>query len=135
VLGAEHLAPAAVRFKNQIAENGKSVAAADSLPEANHNVVVGLETRDVASRALTAIVLDSTLYGAETVRQIDGAVAEFERAGVPVVRMPMRGGTVLEQLLEATALGDYASCYLALLNGADPTPVPQIARIKAAIAD
>lgn len=135
VLGAEHLAPAAVRFKNQLAENGKSVAAADSLPEANHNLIVGLETRQLAARTLTAIILDSTLYRADTVRQIDAAVAEFERAEVSVVRLAVHGEMVLAQLLEATALGDYTSCYLALLNGADPTPVPQIARIKAAIAD
>jgi glucose/mannose-6-phosphate isomerase len=135
VLGAEHLAPAAVRFKNQLAENGKAVAAADSIPEANHNLVVGLETASVAARALTAVTLDSPLYAAETTRQMDGAVAEFERAGVPVVRLQVGGATLLASLIQATALGDYVSCYLALLNGADPTPVPQIARIKAAIAD
>ena len=37
--------------------------------------------------------------------------------------------------LQATAWGDYTSCYLALLNNVDPMPVPQIVRLKAALAD
>ncbi|MBN9494876.1 SIS domain-containing protein [bacterium] len=46
VLGGEHLAPVTTRFKNQLAENGKTLAIAETLPEAAHNIVVGLQTAD-----------------------------------------------------------------------------------------
>ena len=42
----------------------------------------------------------------------------------------MPGDTVLDQLLSATAWGDYVSCSVALLNHVDPTPIPQIEEIK-----
>jgi hypothetical protein len=41
---------------------------------------------------------------------------------------------VLQQLLLGTAWGDYTSCYVALLNGMDPTPIPQIDQLKAILA-
>src|SRR5207249_12222212 len=62
LLGAEHLAPVAWRFKNQLAENGKALAGADALPEVDHNVVVGLTTGARAAPTMTAMNLESPLY-------------------------------------------------------------------------
>ena len=50
-------------------------------------------------------------------------------------RAPSRGSTPrarrpLERLLGAVALGDWASVYLAFLNGVDPTPVAEIELLK-----
>jgi glucose/mannose-6-phosphate isomerase len=134
IVGAEHLAPVASRFKNQLAENGKALAAADSLPEANHNLVVGLETGSVAGQSLSLVLLESQLYAPRIRRRFEVTADQFERAGVPVHRVEVAGTTVLEQLLIGTAWGDYVSCYLALLNGVDPTPVRQIDQAKAALA-
>ncbi len=130
ILGAEHLAPVAVRFKNQIAENGKAIAAADALPEADHNVVVGLETGKVAGASLSLVTFESQLYDARTRNRGEATAEHFEAAGIPVHRIELGGSTVLQQLLLGTAWGDYVSCYLALLNGVDPTPIPQIERLK-----
>ena len=135
VIGAEHLIPAASRFKNQLAENGKALGATDSLPEAAHNLVVGLETAAGAGKSLSLVTLESHgLYAARTQARFDVVTSLFEAAGVPVRRIDIGGETILEQLLLATAWGDYVSCYLALLNGVDPTPVPQIERYRAAMA-
>jgi hypothetical protein len=51
-----------------------------------------------------------------------------------VERIEIGGETVLQQLLLGTAWGDYTSCYVALLNGMDPTPIPQIDQLKAILA-
>ena len=40
----------------------------------------------------------------------------------------------LARMLAATLLGDYASVYLAFLNGVDPTPVPEIQQLKERLA-
>ena len=130
ILGAEHLAPVAVRFKNQIAENGKTIAAADALPEADHNVVVGLETGKVSGASLSLVTFESQLYDARTRNRGEATADHFEAAGIPVHRIELGGSTLLQQLLLGTAWGDYVSCYLALLNGVDPTPIPQIERLK-----
>ncbi len=134
VLGAEHLAAVAARFKNQLAENGKMLGATDVLPEADHNLIVGLATAGKAGANLSLVTLDSQLYDERVRRRFDVTAALFEESAVPVHRIRVAGQQALEQIVLGTAWGDYVSCYLALLNGIDPSPVPQIDRLKAALA-
>lgn len=134
VLGAEHLAPVAGRFKNQLGENGKALAGADALPEADHNVIVGLTTGKLAAPSMTAISLESPLYLSRMVLRCDATAQQFKRFGVPMERIQTGGQSLLDDLLQGTAWGDYTSCYLGLLNGVDPTPIPQIDALKAALA-
>jgi glucose/mannose-6-phosphate isomerase len=134
VVGGEHLASVAERFKNQLAENGKVLGSAESLPELNHNLVVGLETGKSSGRVLTLVLLESNLYDERTQRGFDATAKLFEKNGIPVERIEIGGETVLQQLLLGTAWGDYTSCYVALLNGMDPTPIPQIDQLKAILA-
>jgi glucose/mannose-6-phosphate isomerase len=134
VIGAEHLAPVASRFKNQVAENGKALGAADILPEADHNLVVGLATGEQAAKCLSLVTLESAIYHERTQRRFDVTTQLFEETGIPVHRLQVVGSRVLEQLFIGTAWGDYVSCYLAFLNGQDPSPVPQIDRLKAALS-
>ena len=135
VLGAEHLAPVASRFKNQLAENGKALGAADVLPEADHNLVVGLGTGAKAGECLSLVTLEAEAsYDPRVQKRFDVSAQLFEEDGVPVHRLSVGGESLLAQLLNGTAWGDYVSCYLALLNGVDPSPVPQIVRLKAALA-
>ncbi|MEX0783244.1 MAG: bifunctional phosphoglucose/phosphomannose isomerase [Dehalococcoidia bacterium] len=131
VLGAEHLAPVASRYKNQVAENGKSLAAADILPEANHNLIVGLATAADVADTLSLVTLESALYHERTSLRFDLTTKYFAEAGIPVHRHQVGGEGLLAQLLLGTAWGDYVSAYLALLNDQDPSPVPQIDRLKA----
>lgn len=136
VLGAEHLAVAATRMRNQLAENGKVLGAAESLPEASHNLVVGLETAERTAANVALVTLESDgLYDGRVAGRFDGVCKLFEGTGIPVFRLPVEGLTILAQLLQATAWGDFVSYYLALANGIDPTPIPQIDRLKLALAE
>jgi glucose/mannose-6-phosphate isomerase len=134
ILGAEHLASVASRFKNQLAENGKTLGAADALPEANHNLIVGLSRPAPAASAMSLITLESGLYNERNRRRFDVTCDLFGEAGIPVHRLRVNGGRPLEQIFLGTAWGDFVSCYAALLGGFDPSPVPQIDRLKAALA-
>ncbi|MCC7364574.1 MAG: bifunctional phosphoglucose/phosphomannose isomerase [Dehalococcoidia bacterium] len=135
VLGAEHLASVASRFKNQVAENGKSLGGADILPEADHNLVVGLGTGKKAGESAALVTLEAPdTYDPRVQKRFDVTCQLFEEDGVPVHRLTVGGSSILSQLFQGTAWGDYVSCYLALLNGVDPSPVPQIVRLKAALA-
>lgn len=132
VIGGEHLAAAAVRFKNQLAENGKILSSAEALPEAGHNLVVGLSSGRAHARTAALITLESPRQH-EAVGARFGLVAEqFAHAGIPVHRISIDGGSTLADLLVATAWGDYVSCYLAIETGYDPTPIPQIDALRAA---
>jgi len=45
-----------------------------------------------------------------------------------------RGSSLMARLFSLIYLGDFASCYLALLNGVDPTVIRGIDRLKAELA-
>lgn len=135
VIGAEHLSSVASRFKNQLAENGKALGGADTLPEADHNLIVGLGTGTEAAKCLSLVTLESALFDRRTRKRFEVTTSLFAETGIPVHRFETDGTTILDQLLLATAWGDYVSCYLALLNGVDPSPVPQIDRLKAALGN
>ncbi len=131
ILGSGHLEPTAVRFKNQLAENGKTIAAADFIPQAGHNLVVGLAAASSHPDDYVAIVPGSRLLLREVAERAMAVSQEFESAGIRVHGILLEGGTMLGDILLATAWGDYVSCYVALLTGHDPTPIPQIERIRA----
>ncbi len=134
VVAAGHLAPAAFRFKNQLAENGKLLAAADSLPEAGHNLVVGLDPILRTARAVTLVTLESASDDAAMARKFEVVQRLFGESGAPQHCIKIRGESLLDELLQATAWGDYVSCYVALARGIDPTPIPQIETFRAATA-
>jgi len=133
VIAAEHLTSVARRFRNQLSENGKTLGSFEMLPEGNHNLVVGLGTAAEVANSLAAVMIESRLYDDRVRRRFDVTADLLTDAGIPVHRIALGGATVLDQLLQGTAWGDYTSCYLGLLNGFDPTPIPQIDRLKAAL--
>jgi len=133
VMSAEPLGPAARRAKNQLAENAKTIAAFEVLPEAGHNLVVGLESA-ATGPAVAAWSLESPLDEPGDRRRFEVLSEQFTESGVPFTRLETGGLSPLADLLQATAYGDYVSCYLALLKGFDPTPVEPITRLKRALA-
>lgn len=133
VFGSDHLAPVALRFRNQLAENGKALGSAEVVPESAHNLVVGLSTAQSLAESLAVVAIESReTCDARSARQMDGLCEQFQESGVPVWRIDLGARPLLEQFLTGTAWGDYTSYYLALLNGFDPTPIPQIERLKPA---
>ncbi|MEP7215690.1 MAG: bifunctional phosphoglucose/phosphomannose isomerase [Anaerolineaceae bacterium] len=136
VVGSGQMAPVATRFRNQLAENAKILGAADSFPEAAHNLIVGLGTAGTLSERFAVVVIESRERADQrTVAKLDAFCGQFEAVGIPLARIDVGGGRLLQQLLVGTAWGDYVSFYLALLNGVDPTPIPQIDQIKLALGE
>jgi len=136
VVGSEQMAPVATRFRNQLAENAKVLGAAASFPEAAHNLIVGLGTAQSLADRVAVVAIESREQSDQRTRaKLDAFCSQFEAAGIPVARIDVGGGRLLQQLLVGTAWGDYVSFYLALLNGVDPTPIPQIDQLKLALGE
>ena len=134
IIGAGVLIEAAHRWKTQVNENAKSWALWDELPEADHNSVVGFGLPSAFAKQATALfLLPRALPHREQVRY-EATADELSRAGVLHERVNVAGESPLAQVLSAIYLGDFVSYYLALLNGVDPTPIDQIARVKARLA-
>jgi glucose/mannose-6-phosphate isomerase len=122
------------RVKGQWNENAKNWAAFDVLPELNHNAVVGFPYPDVAREALTVLLLRSDRDNPRHKIRFDVTRELLDRVSVPHKTLQFNGASMLSEVLQLTLFTDYVSFYVALLNGADPSPVTSIAYLKDRLA-
>ena len=134
VYGAGLTAPAARRWKGQVNENAKAPAFWNELPELDHNELMGWTSLPHVAAATLAVFLNDALGDARLLRRAALTAAALEARGVAVERVQTRGASRLARLFSLVQLGDYASFYLALLYGVDPTPVGAIEDFKAELA-
>jgi glucose/mannose-6-phosphate isomerase len=150
VWGSGQMGPvAALRAVNQLAENAKLPAVAGALPEAAHNQVVAFDgplaggSRDddlfrdrVADAAplRLRLVLVRDDAGDEAAAHRADAVADVAAArGVAVSVLGAQGSSAIERFASLVCLLDFASVYLGLAYGIDPTPIRPIDEIKHAL--
>jgi len=132
------LHPVAIRWKNQILENGKQMAHEAVFPELAHNEIEGWE--EGLSRGPAVFLLpedgapaaEGPGAGDRAAASRESAVSELERAGARVLRIPPHGETPAARLLTHVLLADLASVELAARRGVDPLPVEAIRRVKEA---
>jgi glucose/mannose-6-phosphate isomerase len=119
-----------VRWKNQFCENSKQVAFVSLLPEANHNEVMGWETsaRGIDAGVVVLRAPDEHPSVARSLAVLEGLAGA---AGSFCGEFWADGSSLLNRMFSLILLGDYASVYLALGRGMDPTPIGTIDRIKA----
>ena len=133
-IGAEALAPVAYRWRTQVNENAKSWAVADELPEMNHNAQTGYGLPQRVVPLLHAVLLRHASVHARIALRFEATADEMRAHGVSAEIIEIDGSTLLAQVLRAVQLGDYASYYLGLLNGLEPSPVEALGRLKDLLA-
>jgi glucose/mannose-6-phosphate isomerase len=137
---------AAYRFACQLAENAKAPAVAGVLPEAHHNQIVSLDgslaggaadkdlfrdrVDDEQSLHMRLVLLHDDDGESSTVDRVSASEALAEKRGVPVTWLRSEGSQPFERLASLVGLIDYASVYLAIGSGIDPTPIAAIDAIK-----
>lgn len=128
------LSVAAYRWKCQFNENSKAPAFCHTLPEMNHNEIVGWHAMDDFSSRVEAIFLVEEEDDSRVAKRVDvtADILQDKVGGVTVIHVG--GRTRTDRLFSAIHLGDYVSAYLALLGGVDPTPVESIALLKERMA-
>ncbi|MDQ7820536.1 MAG: bifunctional phosphoglucose/phosphomannose isomerase [Armatimonadota bacterium] len=128
------LEPAAQRWKDQINENAKTLAAWNTFPELNHNETVGWGLDPDLARRCHVVILRDPREPPRLARRvaITRDLAFCRAAGVDEVWA--RGRGLLARLCSIIVVGDFVSWYLALLRGVDPTPVPVIDELKRRLA-
>ena len=122
------------RVKGQWNENAKNWGAFDVLPELNHNGVVGFPHPDIARDALTVLLLRSDRDNPRHKLRFDVTRELLDRASIPHKTLQFSGASMLSEVLQLTLFTDYVSFYVALLNGADPSPVKSIDYLKERLA-
>ena len=120
--------PVAYRWKCQVNENAKLPAFDHSIPELDHNEIVGWTGAEAG--AFSAVLLgDKDQHPRERERFELTAELIADRAR-DVVRIETEGETRTERLLWAVMLGDLVSLELAAREAVDPTPVDVIEDLK-----
>lgn len=133
VHGGEPTTAAAKRWKSQINENAKLPAFWAVLPDADHNELCGYEGAPGLA-PLKAIFLESADQHPRVARRMELTAEVAARLGAAgTERIVARGDTPAERVLSLVLLGDLVSCYLAILAGRDPTPVPVLENFKRAL--
>jgi glucose/mannose-6-phosphate isomerase len=132
--GAGVMGVMARRVKGQWNENAKNWAAYDVMSELNHNAVVGFSHPDSAREALTVLLLRSDRDNPRHKLRFDVTRELLDRAGIQHTTLQFSGSSMLSEVLQHVMFTDYVSFYVALLNGADPTPVKSIDYLKDRLA-
>jgi glucose/mannose-6-phosphate isomerase len=133
IAGAELAAAVAYRWKCQFNENAALPAFASTLPEADHNEVVGWEAAGALGSFAYVALQDPSAHPRNRVRA--ELTADIARAGAdPVLRVSARGASPLERIVSLVLLGDLVSLYLAVLRSTDPVHIPAIDGLKAALS-
>jgi glucose/mannose-6-phosphate isomerase len=140
-------AVAAYRFACQINENAKLPAMSGMIPEANHNQVVAFDgplaagapdddifrdrVEEAAAPRLQLLLLrDPAGEHPQVTRRADASRELAADRGMRVQELVAEGSAPLERLASLVGLVDYASVYLALLQGIDPSPIDSITALK-----
>ena len=132
IWGADGIgAVAATRWRTQLAENAKVPAFASSLPELNHNEVVGWS--EGMGERFFLVSLRHAGEHPDVTQRFRVTVDVVATSGLEYDEVWAEGESPLVRLMWLAMLGDAASVYLAYLRGVDPTPIEAIARIKAAL--
>ena len=137
---------AAYRFVSQLNENAKAPGVWGVIPEANHNQVVTLDgpmaggsdgdffrdrlDDEAGATRMRLVLLRDTEEHPQVARRADVTQELAEERGVAVTVLQAEGASTFERLASFVGLADWATTYLALLEGRDPTPVQPITALK-----
>ncbi len=132
--GAGVMGVMARRVKDQWNENSKNWAAFDVMSELNHNAVVGFPHPPIAKDALVVLLLRSARDNPRHQLRFEVTRELLDRATITHRTLEFQGSSLLSEVLQMTLFTDYVSFYVALLNGADPSPNTSIDYLKERLA-
>ncbi|KYK24025.1 hypothetical protein AYK24_06835 [Thermoplasmatales archaeon SG8-52-4] len=127
--------PVAKRWCTQFNENSKIICRYDEVSECNHNDIVGWSMNPEVTKDFTCILFrDDDYESIYMSKRLDFMKKLFEDVAENVLEIRSQGKKRLAKIMYAMYLGDFISCYLAILRKIDPTPVDAITELKNELA-
>ncbi len=117
----------AMVWKIKLNENAKTPAFWNVFPELNHNEMVGWT---LPQGKFTALFLRDPADHPRNLKRFEITAELLREKGLTVEMIDLEGETVFEKMFSSVMLGDFASYYLALEYGQDPTPVDMVEKLK-----
>jgi glucose/mannose-6-phosphate isomerase len=119
-----------LRWRGQLQENSKKMAAGNVFPELNHNEIMGWEEEGERLRSFGVVVLRDRDDHPRVQRRMDVTRDLLAGRAGYWTEEAAEGESKLARMLSLVNLGDWVSLYLAALRGVDPTPIGLINRLK-----
>lgn len=121
----------AVRFRQQINENSKMLCWHHTLPEMNHNELVGWTEKN---DALAVITFRTSFDYQRTIKRYELCKEIFAKYSHSVTDITAKGVSKVEQFFYLIYIGDWISCYIADLKNIDAVEVNVITHLKNELA-
>lgn len=121
----------AIRFRQQLNENGKMLCWHHVIPEMNHNELVGWAS---AQNDKAVIILNTTFDDPRNIRRKNICKEVFQKYCSTLIEISAKGQSKIEQAIYLIHLTDWVSCYVADLRNVDPIEVNIIDFLKKELA-
>jgi len=135
VYGWGEFTPIAKRWCTQFNENSKIICRFDEVSECNHNDIVGWSLNTEATKNFVCILFrnkdEESIYLST---RLDFMKKLFKTNAADTIEIDIEGKKRLAKMMYTMYLGDFVSCYLAILRQIDPTPVSIITELKEELA-
>lgn len=123
--------PIAKRWCTQLNENSKLICRYDEVSECNHNDIVGWSMNpDISKKATCILMRDEELESIYMTKRLNFMKKLYNDVASQVIEIKPNGKKNLTKMMTMMYLGDYISCYLAILRKIDPSPVDAISELK-----
>lgn len=129
IYGGPKTYPAAYKWKISVNENAKNTAWCNVLPEFNHNEFIGWSSHPV-EKPFAVVDLISSYEHPRILKRFELIDRLLSGMRPKSIEIQAQGNSALEHLLYLVLLGDFATAYMALLNGVNPTPVDLVEKFK-----
>ena len=130
-----HLIGSIHATRNQFNENAKTMSFYFPIPEADHHILEAFQFPTNLNETVECVFYLSSHFNEIIIKRIDKTAAMIKDLGIPVRTIKFNGQTKLEEVMDAIHMGSYLSFYSALLNGIDPTPIPNVESFKEELRD
>lgn len=127
--GGELTSSLAYKWKISWNENSKNTAFCNEYPEFNHNEFLGWASHPVEKPFAVFDIISHHEHPQVLKRfKLSDQILSGRRPKAHIIRLPETD--LIGQLLWGCVLADFASIYLAVINGVNPTPVELIEKLK-----
>ncbi len=132
---ATMMEPVNLRWRSQLAENAKTLAYGNTLPEMNHNEIVGWERLVHLTGRLSVVMLMDKEDNPRVQRRMEIVQELIEDQTASLHVLKTRGQTRLTRIFSLIQMADWTSFYLAMISNVDPTPIAKIDLLKSKLAE